>query len=71
MHGHGSKRALADVQEAAGDDVAGRAAVHKEQVVMVETGICEALGVVDLLVEAYYGGDVVLAEIWEISLGGM
>lgn len=71
VHGHRSIRALTDVQEAAGDDVSGCASVHEEQVVMVETGIREALGIVDLLVEAHYSGDVVLAEIWEISLRGM
>lgn len=69
MHGNRPIRALAHVQEASGDDVAGRAAIHKEQVVVVKPGVREPLGIVDLLVEADYGGDVVLAEVREISLG--
>lgn len=69
MHGDRPVRALAHVQEAPGDDVAGRAAVHEEQVVVVEPGVREALCVIDLLVEPHYGGDVVLAEIREVSLG--
>lgn len=68
VHSHCSARALADVQEAAGDDVTGRAAIHKEQVIVVKTGVCEALGIVDLLIEANYGRDVVFAEIREIRL---
>lgn len=63
--------ALADMQEAARDDITGRAAVHKEQVVMVEAGVRKALGVVDLLIEADDGGDIVLAKVGEISLGGV
>lgn len=64
-------RALADMQKAAHDDIAGRAAVHKEQVIVVKASICEALGIIDLLVEADDGGDVVLTKVWEVSLGGM
>lgn len=67
----GTIRALTDMQESACDDVTGCAAIHEEQVIVVEAGICEALGVVDLLVEADDGGDVVLAEVWEVGLGGM
>lgn len=71
VHSNRSIRALAQVQEASSDDVAGRAAVHEEQVVVVEPGVRETLGVIDLLVETDYGGNVVLAEIREISLGCM
>lgn len=67
----GTIRALTDMQEAAHDYITGCAAIHEEQVIVVEAGICEALGVVDLLVEADDSGDVVLAEVWEVSLRGM
>lgn len=66
VDGHGSVGALADVQEAAGDDVAWRAAVYEEQVVVVEAGIREALGIVDLLVEPDDRGNVVLSEVREV-----
>lgn len=71
MDGHGSLCALADVQEAACDDVAGRAAVHKEEVVVVEAGVSETFGIVDLLVQTDDGGHVVFPEVWEVSLRGM
>lgn len=71
MDSHSSVGALADVQKASGDDVAGCAAVHEEQVAMVEAGVCEALGVIDLLIEADDGGDIVLAKVGEISLRGV
>lgn len=69
MHGDRPIRALAHVQKASGDDVAGRAAVHEKQVVVIEPGVRETFGVVDLLVETDNGGDVVFAEIREVSLG--
>lgn len=71
MDGHGSLRALTDVQEAACDEVARRAAVHKEQVIVVEAGVGETLAVVDLLVQTDDGGHVVLPEVREVSLRGM
>lgn len=71
VDGHGALRALADVQEAARDQVAGRAAVQEEEVVVVEAGVAEALGVVDLLVEADDGRHVVFPEVGEVRLGGV
>lgn len=50
MDSHGSLCALTDVQEAARDDVAWYAAIHKEEVIMVEASISETLGIIDLLV---------------------
>lgn len=69
MDRHGAVCALADVQEAACDDVTGRAAIQEEEVVVVEAGVGEALGVVDLLVQADDGRHVVLPEVREIRLG--
>lgn len=68
---HSTVSALTDMQEATRDDVAGCAAIHEEKVVMVEAGVREALGIVDLLIEADDSGDIVLAKIGEISLGGV
>lgn len=71
MDSNSTIRGLADMQEAAHDDVTGRAAIHEEQVIVVKAGICEALGIVDLLVEANDGGDVVLAKVGKVGLWGM
>jgi hypothetical protein len=71
VNGHGSIGALADVQESAGDDVIRCAAIHEEQVVVVEAGIREALGVIDLLVEPHHRGNVVFPEVGEVRLWGM
>lgn len=68
---HSTMCALADTQETVHDPITGGAAVHEEQVEVVKASICEALGVIDLLVEADDGGDVVLAEVWEVGLRGM
>lgn len=62
---------LTDVQELCDDDVIGRAAVHKEQVMMAEAHICETFGVVHFLVETDDGGDVVLPEVREIGFRGV
>lgn len=71
MDSDGTICAFADMQETAHDYIAGGAAIHKEQVIVVKASICETLGVVDLLVETDDGGDIVLAEVWEVGLGGM
>lgn len=66
-----SVRALTDVQEAAYDDVTRRAAIQEEEVIVVETGIGEAFGVVDLLVQTDDRGHVVFPEVGEVRLGGV
>lgn len=71
MDSDGSLRTFADVQEAADDKVAGRAAIHKKQVVMLETSICKAVALVDLPIQPHHIGDVVLAEVGEVSFWGM
>lgn len=71
MDSNSTIRALTDMQEATHDYITGGAAVHKEQVVVVKAGICKALGIVDLLVEADNGGYIVLAEVWEVCLWGV
>lgn len=38
---------------------------------MVEAGVSETFGVVDLLVQADNGGHVVFPEVWEVRLGGV
>lgn len=71
MDSYSSIRALTDMQEAAHDYITRGAAVHKEQVIVVKAGFCEALSIIDLLVEADDGGDIVLAEVWEVCLWGV
>lgn len=71
VDGDCSLRILADVQELGDDDIIGRAAVHKEQIMMTEAHICETFGVVHFLVETDDGGDVVLPEVREIRFGGV
>ena len=60
---------LGYVDEFAYDGVAWRAAVRKEEVTVLETGIDKALGVVDLLVEADNAFHVVLAEVGQVGFG--
>lgn len=71
VDGNGSCGVLTDVQEAANDDVAGRAAVHEEEVVVLEAGVGEAPGVVNLLVQTDDARHVVLPEVREVCLGGV
>lgn len=71
VDGHSTVCALADVQETACDDVIGRAAVYKEEVIVVEAGVGEALAVVDLLVQADDGGHVVFPEVRKVGLRGV
>lgn len=68
---HRSVRAFTDVQEAACDDVTGRAAVQEEEVVVVEASVREAFGIVDLLVEADDRRHIVFPEVGEVGLGGV
>lgn len=71
MDGYCSVRALADVQETAYNDVTGCAAIQEEEVIVVETGIGEAFGVVDLLVQTDDSSHVVFPEVGEVRLGGV
>lgn len=71
MDGDGTFRRLTDVQEAADDDVARRAAVHEEQVVVREAGVRKAGSLVHLPVEPDHVADVVLSEVGEVRLGGV
>lgn len=71
VDGHGSLCALTDVQETACDDVTGCAAIHKEEVIVVEPSVSETLGIIDLLVQTDDAGHVVFPEVWEVSLRSM
>lgn len=68
---YGPLRVLTDVQELPDDGVGRRAAVHKEQVLVLEAGVREAPRIVHLLVEPHDGGDVVLPEVREVGLRGV
>lgn len=68
MHGDASFRVLADVEKLPDDGVVGRAPVHEEEVVVLEARLCEAPGVVHLLVESDNGCDVVLPEVRDVGL---
>lgn len=71
MDSDGSLRTFADVQEAADDEVAGRAAIHEEQVMMLETSIRKAVALVDLSIQPHHVCDVVLAEVGEVGFWGV
>lgn len=71
VNSHRSVRALTDVQEAVRDDVTGRATVQEEEVMVLEAGVSEALGVVDLLVQTHNSGHVVFPKVRKVRLGGM
>ena len=69
VNSDGAFLALADVQELLQDGVWGCGAVNEEQVLVVEARICEALAVVDLLVESDNTSDVVESEVRKVRLG--
>lgn len=71
MHGDSSFCILADIEKLPDDRVVGRAPVHEEEVVVLEAHLCEAPGVVHLLVEPDDGRDVVLPEVRDVDLGGV
>lgn len=62
---------FAYVQETSDDDVARRAAVHEEQVVMRKAGVCKATSLVHLPVEPDHVADVVLAKVREVRFWGV
>lgn len=68
MHGDGSFRILTDIEKLPDDGVVWRAPVHKEEVVVLEAHLCEAPGVIHLLVESDNGRDVVLPEVRDVGL---
>lgn len=35
---------------------------------MLKSSICKSFGIIQFFVEAYYSGDFMLLEVWEISL---
>lgn len=38
---------------------------------MLKSSICKPFGIIQFSVEAYYSGDLVFPEVWEISLWSM
>lgn len=68
VHGDGSFRILTDIEELPDDRVVGGAPVHEEEVVVLEARLCEAPGVVHLLVESDDSRDIVLPEVRDVGL---
>lgn len=71
MDGDGALGRFADVQEAADDDVARRAAVHKEEVMVRKPGVRKAASLVHLSVEPDHVADVVLAKVGKVGFWGV
>lgn len=71
MNCHSTLRTLTNVQEASQDEVAGRGAVHKEKVVVLEASIDEASALVDLPVQPHHISHAVLPEVREVGLWSM
>ena len=69
VNSNGAGTLLAQIEKCFDDAVAWRAAVDEEQVDVLEAGVNEPLGVVDLLVEAHDAFDVVLTEVTRICFG--
>ena len=38
---------------------------------MLKSSICKSFGIIQFFVEAYYSGDLMFPEVWEISLWSM
>lgn len=38
---------------------------------MLKSSICKSFGIIQFSIEAYYSGDFMLPEVWEISLWSM
>ena len=68
VHCNGAVALLRQVEEFFHQMIAGRAAVNEEQIVMLEAGLGEPLGIVDLLVQPDDTLDVVLSKIGKIGL---
>lgn len=68
---NGPLSALTYAEELPDDGVVWSAPVDKEQIVMFEPGLCEALGVVHLLVESDDGSDVIFPKVWDVGLRGV
>ncbi len=71
MNGYSPGRILTDVEEPLDDTIAGGGAIDEEQVLVVEAGVCESLGIIHPLVEPDYGGDAMATEVVEVMVGGM
>lgn len=68
MDGDGPFVILSNFQEALENGVAGRASVHKKQVVVFEARVREPFGVVYLLVQPHNVCDAMFSEVREVSL---
>ena len=69
VDGESAVALLRQVDEALDNALTGRAAVDEEHVLVLEAGLGETLGVVDLLVEAHDAAHVVLAKVGHVCLG--
>ena len=60
-----------NLEEPLEDLLCGVASVRKIQVVVIELSVEEFFAIIHFVVEAHYARDVVLAEVLEVSLGGV
>jgi len=71
VYSDSTRRRLADIQEPSYNVVTRRAAVNKEEFIVLKAGLGEPACVVNSFIESYNGRDVFLPKIWEVRLGGM
>lgn len=71
MNCHSAASRFANVQEAFHDEVAGRAAIGKEKVSVLESPSSKTGCIVDALIQPNNSRYVVLAKVVEIGFGGV
>lgn len=71
VDGDGPFSILTYAEELPDDGVVWSAPVDKEQVVVLEPGLGEPLGVVHLLIKSDDGGDVMFPKVWDVCLRGV
>ena len=71
MYSYSSVCSLGELYKSLHNGFTWHTAVNKEKIMVVEASICKTACIIDLLVEPDNGGDIMLAEVGEVSLGGM
>lgn len=68
VDGDASFCVLTDVEELSDDGIIRCAPVYEEKVVMLEPRLCEAPGIIHLLIKSDDGCDVVFPKVWDVGL---
>lgn len=71
VHSNGTLGIFTNIQKFFDYGIGRGAAIRKEKIIVVETSICKAFGIIHPFIQSNNGSNVVILKIWNISLRRM